>query len=61
MDQINKNKIRNIISKYRNKSSIDLSKDISYDSKQNNTINTSREKNIQDQRRMLNLIKEESE
>jgi len=61
MDQINKNKIRNIISKYRNKSSIDLSKDISFDSKLNNTINTSREKNIQDQRRKLNLIKEESE
>ncbi len=60
MDQIKKTKIRNIVSKYKNKSS-DLSKDFSYDSKTSNTVNSSRPSNFQDKKQELKLIKEESE
>lgn len=61
MDNTKKSKIRNIISKYRNKSSSDISKDMSYDSKFNNTLNSSRITNVQEKKKNLNLIKEESE
>jgi len=61
MDNTKKTKIRNIISKYRNKSSSDISKDISYDSKFNNTLNSSRINNLHDKKQELNMIKEESE
>jgi nickel-dependent lactate racemase len=61
MDQVKKTKIRNIVSKYKNKSSSDLSKDFSYESKLNNTINSSRPSNLHDKKQELKLIKEESE
>ena len=61
MDNIKKTKLRNIVSKYKNKSSSDLSKDTSYDSKFSNTIGSSRPSQFQDKKRELNLIKEESE
>lgn len=61
MDQVKKTKIRNIVSKYKNKSSSDLSKDFFYESKLNNTINSSRLNQFQDKKQDLKLIKEESE
>ena len=61
MDQVKKTKIRNIVSKYRNKSSNDLSKDFSDESKLSNTINSSRPSIFQDKKQELKLIKEESE
>lgn len=61
MDQVKKTKIRNIVSKYRNKSSSDLSKDFSYESKLSNTLNSSRPSQLQEKKGELKLIKEESE
>lgn len=61
MDQVKKTKIRNIVSKYRNKSSKDLSKDFSYESNLSNNVNSSRPSHFQDKKQELKLIKEESE
>jgi hypothetical protein len=61
MDNNEKSKIRNIISKYRNKSSNNISNDFSVDSKIINSINSIHFNNFQGKISDLNLIREESE
>jgi hypothetical protein len=61
MDNSKKIKLKSILSRYKNKNPGEHSKDVSYDSKLNQTTGSIKQINFQEKKQSLNLIKEESE
>lgn len=61
MENNKKAKIRNILTKYKNRSMTDASRDHSFDSRVNMTSSSSRPQNNLDKKQELFFIKEECE